>query len=101
MSLGTLFDSLQTPFFSRLQILAEHPFARTRGIDYDAVKQMFATLSVFGRRVVRNDSVAVSPFLDVLAKDEHALPYHFVAQQQTVTTEKLADECRFASRRGA
>ena len=80
LTLRALTHGLQTPFAAGLFVLAEHTFARTRGIDQNTVEDMLAALAVFGGGVMRDDGVAVAPFLDVFAEHKHALTHHLVAQ---------------------
>ena len=99
MPLGALTHRLQAPFAACLFVFAEHTLAGTRGVHKDAVKQMLAALAVFGGGVMRDNGVAVAPFLNVLAEDKYALTHHLVAQQQAVLTEELTDECTLTTRR--
>ena len=53
---------------------------------------MFAAFAVFGGRVMGDNGITVTPFLDILAQDKHPLTNHLIAQQQSIVTEILADK---------
>ena len=50
---------------------------------------------------MRNNRIAVTPFLDVLRQDEHALTHHLVGNQETFLVQELTNQSSLTSRRSA
>ena len=92
LALSTLLYVAHAPFGYRPLILAEHTFARTGGINEDTIEELGQFVAKISRRVMGHHSVAVTPFLDVLREDKHALTHNLVANEQALIAKELADK---------
>ena len=56
-------------------------------------------LTILRSTIMSHHSIAITPFLNILAQDEYTLTNNLITQQQTIFTQILAYQGRFTTRR--